>query len=96
MSRPKRPIATLIFLALASGLTTLHGASSGTSYDDVMRELKLAVSVLGSLRGPSDLSDDELAPFVREGPLDGQHAARGTPHQAACVSRRPLGSRTEC
>ena len=28
-------------LALASGLTTLHGASSGTSYDDVMRELKL-------------------------------------------------------
>ncbi|MGI9202397.1 MAG: amidohydrolase [Woeseiaceae bacterium] len=28
-------------LALAAGLTTLHGASSGTSYDDVMRELKL-------------------------------------------------------
>ena len=28
-------------LALASGLTTLHGASGGTSYDDVMRELKL-------------------------------------------------------
>lgn len=28
-------------LALASGLTTLHGASSGTSYDTVMRELKL-------------------------------------------------------
>jgi predicted amidohydrolase YtcJ len=28
-------------LAVASGLTTLHGASSGTSYDDVMRELKL-------------------------------------------------------
>jgi predicted amidohydrolase YtcJ len=28
-------------LALAAGLTTLHGASSSTSYDDVMRELKL-------------------------------------------------------
>ena len=28
-------------LALASGLTTLHGASSGTSYEDVQRELKL-------------------------------------------------------
>jgi len=28
-------------LALASGITTLHGASSGTSYDDVLRELKL-------------------------------------------------------
>ncbi len=28
-------------LALASGLTTLHGASSGTNYDDVQRELKL-------------------------------------------------------
>ena len=28
-------------LAVASGLTTLHGASSGTSYDDVLRELKL-------------------------------------------------------
>ncbi len=28
-------------LAVASGLTTLHGASSGTSYDDVMRELNL-------------------------------------------------------
>ena len=28
-------------LALASGLTTLHGASSGTDYDTVMRELKL-------------------------------------------------------
>lgn len=28
-------------LALASGLTTLHGASSGTSYDTVMRQLKL-------------------------------------------------------
>jgi len=28
-------------LALAVGLTTLHGASSSTSYDDVMRELKL-------------------------------------------------------
>ena len=27
--------------ALAAGLTTLHGASSGTSYDDVMRRLKL-------------------------------------------------------
>ncbi len=28
-------------LAVASGLTTLHGASSRTSYDDVLRELKL-------------------------------------------------------
>lgn len=28
-------------LALASGLTTLHGASSGTSYETVMRELAL-------------------------------------------------------
>ena len=28
-------------LALAAGLTTLHGASSGTSYDDVIRQLKL-------------------------------------------------------
>lgn len=28
-------------LAVAAGLTTLHGASSSTSYDDVMRELKL-------------------------------------------------------
>jgi len=28
-------------LAVASGLTTLHGASSGTSYDDVLRRLKL-------------------------------------------------------
>ena len=28
-------------LAVASGLTTLHGASSGTSYEDVERELKL-------------------------------------------------------
>ncbi|MCZ6855904.1 MAG: amidohydrolase [Gammaproteobacteria bacterium] len=28
-------------LALAAGLTTLHGASSRTSYDDVLRELKL-------------------------------------------------------
>ena len=28
-------------LALAAGLTTLHGASSGTDYDDVMRELSL-------------------------------------------------------
>jgi len=28
-------------LATAVGLTTLHGASSSTSYDDVMRELKL-------------------------------------------------------
>jgi predicted amidohydrolase YtcJ len=28
-------------LAVASGLTTLHGASSGTSYEDVLRELKL-------------------------------------------------------
>ena len=28
-------------LAVASGLTTLHGASSGTNYDTVMRELKL-------------------------------------------------------
>ena len=28
-------------IALASGLTTLHGASSGTSYETVMRELKL-------------------------------------------------------
>jgi hypothetical protein len=28
-------------LAAASGLTTLHGASSSTSYDDVLRELKL-------------------------------------------------------
>jgi len=28
-------------LALATGITTLHGASSGTSYEDVERELKL-------------------------------------------------------
>ena len=28
-------------LALASGITTLHGASSGTNYEDVLRELKL-------------------------------------------------------
>ena len=28
-------------IALAAGLTTLHGASSGTSYDTVMRQLKL-------------------------------------------------------
>lgn len=28
-------------LALAAGITTLHGASSGTSYEDVERELKL-------------------------------------------------------
>jgi len=28
-------------LAVASGLTTLHGASSSTSYDDVLRRLKL-------------------------------------------------------
>jgi predicted amidohydrolase YtcJ len=28
-------------LAVAAGLTTLHGASSGTSFDDVERELKL-------------------------------------------------------
>ena len=28
-------------LALASGITTLHGASSGTSFEDVERELKL-------------------------------------------------------
>jgi predicted amidohydrolase YtcJ len=28
-------------LALAAGLTTLHGASSGTSYEDVQRQLKL-------------------------------------------------------
>jgi predicted amidohydrolase YtcJ len=28
-------------LAVASGLTTLHGASSGTSYEDVQRRLKL-------------------------------------------------------
>ena len=28
-------------LALAAGLTTMHGASSGTSYEDVQRELKL-------------------------------------------------------
>ena len=56
-------------LALASGLTTLHGASSGTSYETVMREL--ALYEIGLLRVRINQMVTNLASnsikFTREG-----------------------------
>jgi predicted amidohydrolase YtcJ len=77
-------------LALAAGLTTLHGASSSTSYDDVMRELKLyevgllririnqMVSVEAAKRmgGPLNYEDKLFVQSVKT-LLDGALGSRG-------------------
>ena len=49
-------------IALASGLTTLHGASSGTSYDDVIRQLKLYEVGLLRVRINQMVSIDACSP----------------------------------
>jgi predicted amidohydrolase YtcJ len=77
-------------LALAAGLTTLHGASSGTSYDDVMRELKLyevgllririnqmvSVDAAKRMGGPLNYEDKLFVQSVKT-LLDGALGSRG-------------------
>ena len=77
-------------LAVASGLTTLHGASSGTSYDDVLRELKLYevgllrvrinqmvnVDTAKKMGGPLNYENRFFVQSVKTG-LDGALGSRG-------------------